>query len=598
MFFKNFDMLSPPITLYFQGKRKHNSIFSGVLTIISYIFILSIGINFILEFIKRQNPTTYFFNRYREDAGEFPVNASSMFHFIQMMEIEHNRPVAFDFHSFRILGFDEVMADSYNLDNDFSTPKQRTPTEFNHWLYGPCNNNTDTEGISYLINFDYFENSACIRKYYDKEAGKYYETTDPNFKWPVILKGCSFPERTYYGIIMERCRNDEAQKLSGFSECKSEEEINSIINKHSITLYLIDQYADALNYEMPFKKYFYAVTTALTSNNYAVNHLNFNPAIMITHNGLFFDNKVETPSYFFTQNEKQIMLTDKIKNVNIYDCLIGFYFWMQNSLQYYERIYKRLQDVLSNIGGINNIVISVAEVINLIIRNYIVLLDTEDLVLKSKNNNFNPRASKKMPTIFKKAKGIMLPPRRVYNQLSYQNNDNSSNYQRLIKDGIEIFQNNCSNQDQQKQYTNDINIRNIFKNKNLNNNSNNYYQKNNQDTNRIRLYNSRGKYALRFQNKSNSINSINNDKEFKNDLFKYEKEGNQLIEKQNFSFFEYIKYIIFCKKNNPKMLYYEDFRNEIISEENLLQNYIDIYHLLKICNVDKTPSLIERKRLE
>ena len=59
---------------------------------------------------------TYFFNRYIEEAGEFPVNASSMFHFIQMMEIEHNRPVSFDFHSFRILGFDEVMADSNNLD--------------------------------------------------------------------------------------------------------------------------------------------------------------------------------------------------------------------------------------------------------------------------------------------------------------------------------------------------------------------------------------------------------------------------------------------------------------------------------------------------
>ena len=63
MFFKHFDMLSPPITLYFQGKRKHNSIFSGVLTIISYILILASGIYFILEFVKRQNPTTYFFNR-------------------------------------------------------------------------------------------------------------------------------------------------------------------------------------------------------------------------------------------------------------------------------------------------------------------------------------------------------------------------------------------------------------------------------------------------------------------------------------------------------------------------------------------------------
>ena len=134
MFLKIFDKLSPPITLYFKGERKHHSIFSGILTIISYILIFTSGIFFILEYVKRKNSTASFFNRYIENAGDFPVNSSSMFHFIQMMEIEHNKPVPFDFHAFRIIGFDEVMADSYNLDNNFTNPKQRTPTEFNHYM--------------------------------------------------------------------------------------------------------------------------------------------------------------------------------------------------------------------------------------------------------------------------------------------------------------------------------------------------------------------------------------------------------------------------------------------------------------------------------
>ena len=47
-----------------------------------------------------------------------------------------------------------------------------------------------------------------------------------------------------------------------------------------------------------------------------------------------------------------------------------------------------------------------------------------------------------------------------------------------------------------------------------------------------------------------------------------------------------------AKKKNPKIQYYEDFRKEVISEENLLQNYIDIYQLLKICNIDKKSSLV------
>ena len=45
------------------------------------------------------------------------------------------------------------------------------------------------------------------------------------------------------------------------------------------------------------------------------------------------------------------------------------------------------------------------------------------------------------------------------------------------------------------------------------------------------------------------------------------------------------------------MLYYDDLRNNIISEENLLQYYIDIYQLLKVCNIDKTPSLVKRYKL-
>ena len=597
MFLKEFDLLSPPITLYFHGKRKHHSIFSGILTIISYALILAIGIYFLLEYINKENPTAYYFNRYIEDAGEFPVNASSMFHFIQMLDIEHNKPASFDFNAFRIVGFDEVMADTYNLDNDFSTPKQRTPTEFNHWLYGPCNNNSDTEGISYLINFENFENSACIRKYYDKNAGKYYETDDPNFKWPIIKKGCSHPDRTYYGIILEKCRNDESRTLSGFSECKSEEEINSVINRHSIILYLIDHFADTLNYEMPFLKYFYAVTTALNSNNFAVNHLNFNPATMITHNGIFFDNIEKIPSYFFTQNEKQIMLTDATSNVKIYDCLIGFYFWMQNSLQYYERIYKRFQDVLSSIGGINSIVITVAEVTNFAIKNYFILLDTEELVLKAHNDNFTLKNGNKKQTIFRNATKIMSPPRRVYNQNSRHNAQQSSKYQRLMKDGIEVFQNTYSSRDKPNQLINSLNKKRNMQKKDDNNiytNEQNNKQIN-QKINRINQYNPRRQYGLRIPNENNNISSTN--KELTNELSKDEKAEKQTIAKQNFTYFGYIKYILCCKKNNIKMLYYEDLRNNIISEENLLQYYIDIYQLLKVCNIDKTPSLVKRFQL-
>jgi hypothetical protein len=47
-----------------------------------------------------------------------------------------------------------------------------------------------------------------------------------------------------------------------------------------------------LNYTNPFTKYFYEVSSAIQDGIYIVNHLNFNPADMETHNGVFLTIKL------------------------------------------------------------------------------------------------------------------------------------------------------------------------------------------------------------------------------------------------------------------------------------------------------------------
>jgi len=70
------------------------------------------------------------------------------------------------------------------------------------------------------------------------------------------------------------------------------------------------------------------------------------------------------------------------------------------------------------------------------------------------------------------------------------------------------------------------------------------------------------------------------------------KEGENILskrpnEKQNFNWFTYIKYMVLCGKNNPYISYYEDFRSKLISEENIIQNYIDVYKLLEVNKLKK-----------
>ena len=167
------DFLSPTITLYYKGERIHSSFFSGILTIIVYFICLIFGIIYFLKFYNKLVPTVYYYNRFVEDAGEFPVNSSSMFSFIQLIDTEKNIPDVVDFDMLNIIGIEQTI-DLYQDDNDLS--------KYNHWLYGPCNNSTDTEGIKNLITFDHFTESACIRKYYNKEEKKYYNTNEEKFK--------------------------------------------------------------------------------------------------------------------------------------------------------------------------------------------------------------------------------------------------------------------------------------------------------------------------------------------------------------------------------------------------------------------------------
>ena len=617
MFLKKLDMLSPPITLYFKEENQHSSIFSGILSCLAYALVLIAGVYYAREFINKESPKAYFFNRYIFDAGTFPVNSSSMFNFIQLADTGTNQEIPFDFSVFRVIGVDDIFYEQY-----YENPN--IVEEKDHWVYGYCNNNSDTQGISYLVNFNYYEQSACIRKFYDKNKKKYFNTGEEGFRWPIIEKGCSNPNRTYFGIILQRCDQvPDLVKSQGF-ECKSESYITDYINKISLKFQLIDHYADMLNYKMPFTKYFYELTSAITNGVFIVNHLNFNPANMLTHNGIFFDHQVEERSYFFTQNEKHTVDASNIKpGLSTNGCLIGIYFWMQNTLQYYERNYDRLQDVLSDIGGISSIVVTLAYYINILVNYYIILLDTQDFVLSTEQENFIKNDIAKRPTIFRKAREILYPPRRSYaagGRNAYEEepqDQQSSNYQRLMKDGVDIYQ--VYNQKDEKIEKADPYINIYLKRNNI---LNNYYQNKSENKEGIRelnnsqntkiyikranqTYNMKRTPEIRSSIKrasylrgSNLRNSsfLRSSRIIKKEISEIPEEELKPIQKQNFTWIRYFWYFISCFRNDKKIEYYESFRERLISEENIIQSYLDIYGLLKLNNIPRK-SILDKESL-
>ena len=584
MFIKKFDFLSPPITLYFKGQNTHSSIISGILSLLACSVILGFGIYYALQFINKENPVAYFFNRYIEDAGTFPMNSSSIFSFLQMMNSKELLPKDTDFDSVRIIGLDRITIDNYMKDNDLE--------HYNHWLYGNCNNDSDTEGIGYLVTQDKFTQSACIRKYYDMNKKRYYDVGDSNFIWPIIHHGMSHPDANMYGVIVEKCRNDTLRSLSGARVCKTPEYIEEYVYSSYVRFILIDNYADVLNYKNPLTKYLFAVTNGVFSGTFTTNHLNFNPAQVITDNGIFVENIKEEVSYIYSFNEKitsnqDLLITDDIGNPILDEngkekykstgIIIAFYFWMQNNLQLYQRKYQKIQDVLGDIGGLSSIILTIVSVINLLISDFIILLDTEELALNLNDKNLSSSDLKKKPTIFRKAKGIMNPPRRiVYNRYDTPNQQKSTNFLRGRNEDIDYEYNN-------KEFQNDNNISfNNNYNDNIYNFNRNKRYRLNEIKNKKNEFENFGYIKKVVRKKENLEPNKDNDKT----------EGESVLskkpnEKQNFNWFSYIKYIVLCGKNNPYISYYEEFRSKLISEENIIQKYIDVYRLLEVNKLKK-----------
>ena len=364
------DFLSPPITFYHQGLLFHSSLFSGILSIISIILIITLTVHYSMELIEKIDPKYFSYNGFIEDSGIFPMNASSLFHFISVASKKSNFiNDGIDFSLLRIIGLEdyfEIYLNDKNLSN------------YNHWLYGKCNNIMDIEGIKHLIQFDFFERSACITKYFNKEDQKYYNVEDSKFRWPVIAHGAYNENVKIYNIIAEKCEESTLNLILGEGyQCKnkSEFEFNPNFTFYGeITLQIINHYVDISNYTNPYIKYLEMVGSALSSNLYTVNHLNFNPSVIKTYNGLISDSFKEKNAPIYERNDVYSFYRS---NKDIYSI---FVIWLKNKLYKTERTYRKLQDVISSVGGVYQSITIIAVYINTLYNKFIILSDTEVLL--------------------------------------------------------------------------------------------------------------------------------------------------------------------------------------------------------------------------
>ena len=539
MFLKNIDFLSPSITLFYQGNPAYSSPMSGFLTIITCILIALCSIPYLKILFNRnaEVPNSTSFTKFIEDAGTFPLNSSALFHFISIEEKNNKENEEFDFSEFNAIGVDGSIS---NYESD------RNINNYNHWLYGYCNNDKDIEGLNNINNHNYLAKSACIRKYYDKNTKQYYDTDNPNFIWPNLSHGTFHPKNIYYSLIIKSCEQKIINIL--FSEeninCKNEQNFN--LADKVIHMNFVDRYVDITKYKNPTGIYAFRLENKLDTENYSVNHMNFNPVLIKSNNGIVLDADEIELSYAY---ERTDVFTYR-KKADIY---MAYSFYLNNRLNYYERAYSTLQDVLSSIGGVLNIIIFIMTLINDFFNSYIVLHDFNFLLYLFSITRKDIEHTNRRNIVNKKLRQLETINK---NNCPLTKESSSEELKKVKeKEENEKIKEKQEENEEKKAKENDLDT---INSESLETEKSDKF---------VNVVLPKGSEEIEIKEENQDNKNDKEIKENKDDLM-------------NFGFWDFFLYKITFGKKNSNLELYEEFRKKVLSVENLTQNYLKMNNLI------------------
>ena len=201
--------------------------------------------------------------------------------------------------------------------------------------------------------------------------------------------------------------------------------------------------------------------------------------------------------------------------------------WLNNRVYYYERIYKKLTVSLSTLGGVANTIIIIATFINKIINQFTALKDIQS-ILNSSHVSIDEINQPKKNIELKKIEN--LNPKNIeYNSI----NKNIDKTDISSRTNLEIIDKNSIISKEEK--------------------------------------------------KGKEINNVeNNKKEDKNEQKNFNKSNKHINKEEKIIFWKFLIHKFSCGKKNPHLKLYEDFREKIISVENLIQINLNAHNILKL----------------
>ena len=595
MSLKNFDYISPKITLYFYGTRRHTSKFGGTLTILMVLLSATYVFYLIYNIIRHKISNFMLYRTYLVDAGQFYFNdTTGIFHYFQLYDFKTREYEEYNSKYIRI--FMSRLYRTYINEHD-------SLSENEHWVYDNCRENEDNKNIDKnILDINSFRNGVCLRYYYSNISHMYYPIEDTeNFKFPYIIHGSANKDNLFLETIIEKCDNSSIISTV-LGHCGNQKDMDEYVEQYKgINLQILSKRVETDNYNNPIYQYMHSISENLDMNSVPVDNIHLMPYFIEISSGIFFPRTTKNISCSLELNRRENWNIDENRKI-----LAIFDYWLQNSAQVIKGGYTTLYDILPSIGGIIQLIYYIFYSINYLYNKYIIIQDCnksffrmynlEDIKGIPMKKNFakyvnSLRNNMKINTFTnkiinaKKEKRDSIFVAKYHKQKlslrsDFINNNNSIFFSINNEDN---FKNNLSNSNEliaNIQKNNLNNLKNImqFNNKRISVQNREIKDKNEGIANNII---NKKKNRIHMKNFNEKLNKFINEK---NQSFKVEP-LNAKITSKLINFFDFLLYLAKFKHRNQIFFILNQFRQKLLGEEHIFRTNIILYHLEKYFDI-------------
>ena len=369
MSLRDFDLLSPKISLYYYGRIRHSANFGGILTIIMIFFCIIYIINIFLETYANASSTLHYYKHFFKDPGIYNFsNTDGIFHYFQIYNPKNNTQVSFNTKYIHL--FMSYIQEDYKINPELLS-------ENDHWVYDNCREGIDNKYLSkdLFINTT-FKNGMCLRYYYNSTIGEYYPIEDYiNFIYPNI-------SNNHIGTIIEKCNNNSIlTKLFGI--CGDEDEIEDYFNKnYGINFNILASEIIPSNHGKETYEFIYGISNTIKQKKIIETNLIISPLKIDIKGGIFSSSNDKKQSYSLHDN--YIIDEGSYKNSHI---LSIYNFCLSKTGYILKSSNLTVYDSFPKIGGIIQLIYYIFYGINYIYNRFTIVNDTKQLFFTLNSNN-------------------------------------------------------------------------------------------------------------------------------------------------------------------------------------------------------------------